>query len=234
MPQKTTIRTIRRKGATTIDLTKRRTWFADGDAGDQQNQQGGEGKYNPETVEDAQRIIAALQKRLGERDATIEQQKASINTLSERITAIEAASRKKLEEEGNFSELKTRLQAEIEALKPSAERAAELEKIIRESNEARLKAVPEQYRGMIPADYPPEKLQSWLNANEALLMKPPAPSFDAGAGAGGSGGKGATLTVTEEDRRQAETARALGHNITAEDIAKRRVEMGQPASEKKE
>ncbi len=131
-------------------------------------------------------IITALEKRLGERDATIEQQKANINTLGERITAIEAASRKKLEEQGNFSELKTQLQAEIEALKPTAERAAALEKILRESNEARIKNVPEQIRSMIPMDYPPERLQKWLADNEALLSKPPAPNFDAGAGAGNS------------------------------------------------
>ena len=57
-----TIRSVRRSGATTINLAKRRTWFADGDpAGDQQNKQGGsESKYNPQTVEDAMKIIAAI------------------------------------------------------------------------------------------------------------------------------------------------------------------------------
>lgn len=154
---------------------------------DDKNQQGDQdGKYNPATVDDAKKIIAALEKRLGERDATIEQQKSSLSTLNERITAIETASRKKLEEQGNFSELKTQLQAEIEALRPTAQRAEALEKIIRDSNEARIKAVPEQYRAMIPAEYPPEKLQTWLNANETLLSKQPAPNFNAGEGAGGS------------------------------------------------
>ena len=229
-----TIRSVRRSGATTINLAKRRTWFADGDpAGDQQNKQGGsESKYNPQTVEDAMKIIAALEKRIGEREATIETQKSSIDKLNERITAIETANRKKLEEQGDFSALKTDLMAQIETLKPNAERAAALEKIIRESNEARIKAVPEQYRAMIPADYAPEKLQGWLNANEALLVKQPAPNFDAGAGAG-SGGKGDVVKVTESDRRQAETAQAMGHKVTAEDIAKRRAGITTSASSDK-
>lgn len=180
---------------------------------DETNQQGGEGKYNPATVEEAQRIIAALEKRLGERDATIEQQRTSIGTLNERITAIEAANRKKLEEQGNFSELRTQLQAEIEALKPTAERAAALERIIRESNEARVKNVPEQYRGMIPADYAPEKLQAWLNANEALLSKQPAPSFDAGAGAGGAP---AASSLTPEQKAMAKRFGLKEEDVQAE------------------
>lgn len=229
-----TIRTIRRSGATTINLAKRRTWFADGDpAGDQQGDKQGDSKYNPETVDDAKKIIAALEKRIGEREATIEQQKANLNALNDRITVIETANRKKLEEQGDFTAVKTDLMAQIENLKPTAARAAALEQIIRDSNEARIKAVPEQYRAMIPADYPPEKLQGWLNANEALLSKPPPPNFDAGAGAGGSGGKGDVVKVTDADKRQAETAQALGHKVTAEDIAKRRAGTANPATNDK-
>lgn len=180
---------------------------------DEINQQGGEGKYNPATVEEAQKIIAALEKRLGERDATIEQQRTSIGTLNERIAAIEAANRKKLEEQGNFSELRTQLQAEIEALKPIAERAAALEKIIRDSNDARIQRVPEQYRAMIPADYPPEKLQAWLNANEALLSKPPAPRFNAGEGAGGAP---AASSLTPEQKAMAKKFGLREEEVQAE------------------
>jgi len=156
-------------------------------------------KYNPATVEDARKIIEALEKRVGERETTIEQLKASQSTLSERMAAIEAASRKKLEEQGNYQEVRAQLQAEIEALKPSAERAATLEQIIRESNEARIGRVPEAMRSMIPVDYAPERLQAWLNANEALLTKKPAPNYDAGAGAGsnGSGTRQPELTAEE-------------------------------------
>lgn len=230
-----TIRTVRPSGLTTVNLAKRRTWFAEGDdAGDQQNnQQGGlESKYKPETLEAAQKIIAALEKRIGERDATIQQLQTSTASLDQQIKVIQEANRKKLEEQGDFSAVKTDLLAQIENLKPTAERAQALEKIIRDSNETRIKAVPEQIRTMIPTDYPPERLQAWLNANENLLSKQPPPNFDAGAGAGGNGGKGDVVKVTDVDKRQAETAQALGHKITAEDIAKRRV--GISSSDKQE
>lgn len=168
---------------------------------DNQDQQGSS-KYNPATVDDAMKIITALEKRLGERDATIEQQKANINTLGERITAIEAANRKKLEEQGDFATVKTELMAQIENLKPSAERAAALEKILRESNEARIKNVPERKRSMIPMDYPPERLQKWLADNEALLANEPPPNFDAGAGAGAGQGS-VTPKLTDEQKQLA-------------------------------
>ncbi|GIL09286.1 MAG: hypothetical protein BroJett033_7970 [Chloroflexota bacterium] len=196
MPGAKYIRAIRaqREGAT--DLRRRRAWFDDEG---REGQQQGESKYNPATVEDANKIIEALQKRVGERDATIEQLRTSASALSERITAIEAATRKKLEEQGNYQEVRAQLQAEIEALKPSAERAAALEQIIRESNEARIGRVPEAVRSMIPMDYAPERLQAWLNANEGLLLRKPAPNYDAGAGAGsnGSGGRPPDLTAEE-------------------------------------
>lgn len=165
-----------------VSLRKVRAWF-EGQDGDPA---AGGSKYNPATVEDAKKIIEALEKRIGERDATIEQLKTSQTTMADQIKAIQAANQKKLEEQGNFAEVKTQLQAQIETLRPSAERAAALEKIIRESNEERIKSVPEQYRAMIPSEYAPEKLQAWLNANEKLLVKQPAPNFDAGAGAGSS------------------------------------------------
>lgn len=185
-----------------MDLRQRRAWFDDtaGREGQQQGDQDTGSKYNPATVDDARKIIEALEKRVGEREATIEQLRASASTLSERITAIEAATRKKLEEQGNYQEVRAQLQAEIEALKPSAERAAALEQIIRESNEARIGRVPETMRSMIPTDYAPERLQAWLNANEALLTKKPAPNYDAGAGAGsnGSGTRQPELTADEQ------------------------------------
>lgn len=152
-----------------------------------QNQQGGsESKYDPKTVEDAKKIIAALEKRVGEREATIEQLQSSTADLNKQIKTIQEANLKKLQEQGDFTAVKTQLQTEIETLKPLKERAEALEKIIRESNEERVKKVPEALRAMVPVDYPPERLQAWLNANEAQLVKQPAPNFNAGEGAGNS------------------------------------------------
>lgn len=178
-----------------------------------ENDQQGDSKYNPETVDDAKKIIAALEKRLGERDATIEQQKTSISTLNERITAIETATRQKLEEQGNFSEVKTQLLSQIELLKPTAERAAALEAIIRDSNETRIKTVPEQYRAMIPTDYPPERLQAWLNANESLLIKQPPPNFNAGEGSGSSP---AASSLTPEQKAMAKKFGLKDEDVQAE------------------
>jgi len=183
---------------------------------DDKNQQGGsEGKYNPDTVEDAKKIIAALEKRLGERDATIEQLKTSQATLGQQIEAIQEANRKKLEEQGNFSEVRTQLMAQIESLKPTAERAAALEKIIRDSNEAIIKNVPEAYRGMIPTEYAPEKLQAWLHANMSVLSKQPAPNFDAGAGAGG-GTSPAASSLTPEQKAMAKRLGVKEEDVQAE------------------
>lgn len=205
-------RRIEAEGA--ISLRTVRAWFDE-----QGGQDGGGSKYNPTSIEEAMKVIAALEKRVGDRDATIEQQKSAMTTLNERMTAIEVNNRKKLEEQGNFSELKTQLQAEIESLRPTAERATALEAIIRDSNAARIEKVPEMYRAMIPTDYPPEKLQGWLNANEALMTKPPAPNFNAGAGngSGGSGTQPPQLTGEE-----LEIARQM--KISPEQYAKRKAE----------
>lgn len=172
------------------------------------------GKYNPDDLESARKIISALEKRLGERDETITGLKSQVSQFAERMTAIEQAQKQRLEEQGNFKELSQKYLAELEGLKPVAERAQALESIIRESNEARLGKIPEQQRGLVPVDYPPERLQAWLNANEALLMKAPAPDYNAGAGA--EGGGVAKTQLTEEQRA---TAKRFG--MTEEQYAER-------------
>lgn len=182
----------------------------------QQGQQGtGEGnapesggKYNPASLEDAQKIIAALEKRLSEREDTITGLKSAQSTLAQQVQAIQDAQKKKLEEDGNYAELAKQRAAEIAALKPVADRAAALEAIIREGNEARVKALPETVRGLVPVDYAPERLQAWLNANETLLKKPPAANYDAGAGAGA--GTRATTTLVELTDFEKQMAAASG------------------------
>lgn len=197
-------------------------------AGDQQNgqQDSGnkpDGKYSPSTLEEAMRIIGALSKRVEERESDANRYKTERDNLT-------AAQRKQLEEDGKFRTIAEQQAVDLARLKPIEERATALEKIIRDSNEARIKNVPDQYKNMIPLEYAPEKLQAWLNANEALLVKPPAPNYDAGAGGSGSGNKPNEPKVTDEDRRQAAIAQANGHNVKPEDIAKRRVEMAKAAN----
>ncbi|MBL8145107.1 MAG: hypothetical protein JNL34_01865 [Anaerolineae bacterium] len=223
-----TLRSARRATSeATVDLRRRRTWRGEGegDAGgerqnEQQGDQQGDGKYNPKDLDEARRIIDALNKRVGERETAINQLKAQNTSVSERLAAIERAQKEKLEKEGDYRSLADQRAAELAALAPIKERAEALEKVIRESNEARIGKLPEDARTLVPVDYSPEKLQAWLNANETRLTKPPAPKFDAGAGSGGKGAE--EVKVTDADRRAAEVASASGYKVTAEEIAKRR------------
>lgn len=188
--------------------------MADEQPRDGEEQQGGTGKYNPPDLKEAMKVIVSLEKRLGERDETIQTLKGQVSEFSERMSAIEQAQQRRLEEQGNYQELAKKYQTDLESLKPMAQRAEALEAIIRESNEARLGKIPEQQRGLVPVDYPPERLQAWLNANEALLMKAPAPDYNAGAGA--EGGGVAKTQLTEEQRA---TAKRFG--MTEEQYAER-------------
>jgi hypothetical protein len=196
-------------------------------AGDQQNDQQGEGKSLPTTVEGWQKYGEALQKRLKEREEKIDLLSKTNSSLDERIKAIETAQREKLEKDGDFRSLAEQRAADIEKYKPLAERASALEAIIRESNEARIKAVPDAMKALIPSDYPPERLQAWLNANASLLTKEPAPNYDAGAGGnGGSGSQSVKLTDVQK-----EYAKAAG--MTEKEYAEYLAKRGQPVELKK-
>jgi hypothetical protein len=87
----------------------------------------------------------------------------------------------RLQEQGKYKEISEKQAAELTPLKVQAERAALLETAITENNDKRVSRIPETHRGLVPADYTPEKLSKWLDANEALLIKPTAPQTDAGA-----------------------------------------------------
>jgi len=221
MPRLRTITSARRRGAeAAISLLKRRTWRADGDEtpdreGQQQDSEGNS-KYKVADLESAQKVIAALEKRVAERDGTI-------SGLNDRLTAIEKANLDKLAQDGNFRELASQRAAEVEKLRPSAERAEALDKVIRDINDARIKALPETVRALVPTDYPPEKLMNWLTANENLLKAPPQPDFDAGAGGGGRGKGSSAPDMTAEE---IEFAKAAG--ISVERYAEMKKKKGQP------
>lgn len=182
-------------------LHKRRAWFAgdpEPEAEEQPTEQEPE-ESAPKDLDEARKVMSALEKRLSERDATIK-------SLHERMASIEKAQRKKLEEEGNYKELLQRTQAEAEELRMRAEQATELEAIIRASNEERMKRIPERWRKAVPAsDLSPARLQVWLNENEALLTAPPPPDYDAGAG--GNGRRHAEPELTQQELEAAKRAR---------------------------
>ncbi len=156
-----------------------------------------DGKYTPSTLEDALKIIGALSKRVEERESEANRYKSERDTLT-------VAQRKQFEEQGNYKALHEQSAAELATLKPFKERAEALDKIIRASNEERVKTIPDSKKNLVKPlmdVLPPEKLQEYLNANPDLFVKEPAPNYDAGAG--GSGGSRGEPKLTAEEQEMA-------------------------------
>lgn len=189
---------VGQSGVVGYSVRNRRVWHADEESGDskQAESSGGDTK-SPEEIKDPVAYAQALEKRLQEREADLHRWKEQADSYSKRLEAIEKAQRERLEKSGNFEEIAKQHAAELEALKPVAERAKALEAVIRESNKAQIERIPETLRGIVPTDYSPEKLQDWLNRSLPTLIKPPAPSYDAGAGGNSSGTASPTLTAEE-------------------------------------
>lgn len=159
-------------------------------------------QYNPADLDEARKIITALEKRVSERDAELTGFKQSVSTLSEQMQTLQDAQKKRLETSGNFEELARQRAAEIEALSPYKDRASSLEAVIRENNEKLIEGIPESMRGIVPTDYPPEKLNMWLTNNQAMLTKAPAPDYDAGAGGSNPQIKGKLTPVQKQTAAQ--------------------------------
>lgn len=92
-----------------------------------------------------------------------------------------------LAEQGKFKELADarqaaldKVSAEIEALRPRAERVEALEAFLLKSVETRTAQVPDQFRALVPKFGDPLQTLEWLDANAALLATPPAPNLNPG------------------------------------------------------
>lgn len=153
------------------------------------------GRDDVQNLEQAQKLIVSLEKRLGERDERI-------SSLSERLSAIEADRKKTLAEQGNYQQLLNEAQSQIESLKGVQSRMTTLEDVIREGNKALIERIPEQMRGVVPTTLPPEALNEWLNKSVPMLSKPPAPKYNAGEGAGAPTGQASELTAEERSLAQ--------------------------------
>lgn len=215
-----------------ISLKQRRTWFAQGDGqqgeGDKTGQTGGSNGKTP--IESLPADVQEYIKSLREEAKTNRETKT---TLQQQLDAIKQAQQTQLAEQGNFKTLAEQRAAEVERLKAFEERAATYEKVIRDGNKARIETIPDSKKALVTPlidALSPEKLQEYLNANPSLFVKEPAANYDAGAGGSGGGNKPNEPKVTDEDRRQAEAAQAMGHNIKPEDIAKRRMEIVKAAA----
>ena len=91
-----------------------------------------------------------------------------------------------LAEQGKYKELYEQSVAERDALKAKADAAEAYEQRITAQNTARIQALPEKMRKLVPADYAPAKLSAWLDDNAENLTSAPLPALDAGK-QGGAG-----------------------------------------------
>jgi phage I-like protein len=175
-----------------ISLAKRRTWAIDPPG------QGAQNDPVPDGAEDGDVPIDRLPKSW---QLEIKKLRAEAAERRVALDRVEAAARereqKALAEQGNFKAIAEQHAATIAALTPAKERMESLEAMMRAGNEARIGQLPETSRGLVPTDYPPERLSAWLDANWLLLQARRAPDLDAGAGAGG-GGSVARLTEDEK------------------------------------
>lgn len=197
---------VRRTGAeAVVSLRQRRAWFTD-----DPNPASGNGETEPDDVSKLPGWAQALIGNLRDENA-----KKRIAAAQAETKAREAA----LAEERKFEQLAAERLTQLEAYKPIEERASLLEAKIKATNEGRIKRIPEGMRSVIPADYPPEKLSEWLDANEALLTKAPPPPRD-----GGRGGEGQLQELPKLTDFERELARQAG--ISETDYAKRKAERG--------
>lgn len=91
-----------------------------------------------------------------------------------------AADAKTLEEQGQFKTLYEQQKAELDQLREKAKRADTYEAKLKARNEARIKAIPDSHRKLVPTGYSPEALEEWLDASSDLLKKPDAPDLAPG------------------------------------------------------
>lgn len=137
------------------------------------------------------------------------------------------AERQKLAEKEQYKELAASLQAELDKLKPQVDAAQAMREEIAAANKARIEALPEKLRTIVPDIDDPVKLQKWLDASAAVLQAPRIPDMDAGIG----GDQGKNLALTPE-----ELAIAQRMNISPEKmLAQKRQLQGErpPAPDKK-
>lgn len=205
------LKTTRRDGAeSSVNLAKRRAWFADENAQAGSGQTGtgasSAGTQNTEHMIPKSRLDEAL-----ERARKAEEMLAQVQTTAQ------AAEQERLKKQGEWQQIADNALKENEVLKSFRQRTEMLEGTIKAANEALIAQVPDSMKKLIPVDYPPERLQLWLNENWRMLTVPPSPNIDAGAGVG-SGAKPINLTP-----EQLQVAKQLG--VSPEAYAKRLAEI---------
>ena len=127
-------------------------------------------------------------------DAALAKIKELNNENAKHRTAAKAAEKAaaeaeaaRLAEQGKYKELWEQSRAQLDEYEPMKARLQELTERTQQANEARIKAIPDNMKGLVPEYDDPFKLSAWLDANSAVFQKPQAPSLDAGAGGNRNG-----------------------------------------------
>ena len=163
-----------------ISLKKRRRWFAGED--DENDDESNDDNQSITSLEDAKNYIEVLKKRVQENKDRASEYYDKNQNMEARVSAMETAARQRSEQDGDFERLYKEQLAVNEQLRPEAERGKSAIERIRASNDARIGKIPETLRKAVPIDYPPEKLQEYLDDNEGWMLRQPAPDYDGGLG----------------------------------------------------
>lgn len=127
------------------------------------------------------------------------------------------AEQKKLAEQGEWQKLAEQRFAELERLKAEADLGKQYQDALKATNEQRIAAIPKERQALVPTDYDPVKLASWLDKNVALLViKPQAPNLNGGEGSTG------TNTAPNVQLTQDELVTAKMMGLTPEQYAKQK------------
>lgn len=175
----------------------------------------GEKQYTPEES------LAEIKRLRSEAKTRRLQAEALAAEIEERKRADEQREQDWLKEQGDFKSLYEKQQADLTQAKTEAQTKAAYEEAFKKSLDARIAAIPEGMRSLVPDGLEPLKLSEWLDKNATLLTKRTAPNLDAGAGSGSSGKTGTeTPSLSAEEIRMAEMMR-----ISPEAYAKQKAEI---------
>jgi hypothetical protein len=95
---------------------------------------------------------------------------------TERQKQTEEQQRKQAEEQGKFQQLYQEAQKQVESYKKFEERTTQLETVITNMVETKLKAVPQEFHELVPENLTAEQTLDWLNKAEGKgLFKAPEP-----------------------------------------------------------
>ncbi len=192
-----------------IDLTQRRKWYDDqppGAPGPDKQLPPDDGDGDDDTLPPD--VPAWVQTRLKKANAEAARYRNELRTYQ---TETEKQNQKDLAEQGRWKDLYEQAKPTLESASQMKDRLALLEGAIVQRNEARVQAIPEDLRDMVPEYADPVQLEQWLDKNASRLTRSAAPNLDAGK----RGDRGANITLTAA---QLDAAKKAG--LTPEQYAK--------------